>query len=308
MTRIVVIGSLNMDLVAVVPRVPNVGETLLGTEYFTAHGGKGANKAYAAAKFGGDVAMLGRVGSDDYGTQMCANLKTVGCDVTGIKAIDGSSGVAMIFVAESGHNCIVVVPGANHRYLPPDLLLDDPRLSHAQFVMLQLETPIETVVAAAARARLHGAQVILDPAPAPPNLPPDLLRQVDLITPNESEAAQLIGLPPGDLTLDEAESIARKIQAMGAPTIIIKMGAKGCLLADGPQVTRIPAPQVRAIDTTAAGDIFNAALVVARSEGASILDACGFAVHAAALSVTRYGAQKSAPSRGELIRIGWTTE
>ena len=300
MTNIVVIGSLNVDLVALVPRVPHHGETLLGTRYFTAYGGKGANQAYAAAKLGGEVAMLGRVGSDEYGRQMCVNLQSVGCDVTGIKSVEGSSGVAMIFVAETGQNCIVVVPGANHRYLPSDLIGDDALLTHARFVMLQLEVPVETVLAAAGRARAHGAQVIFDPAPALPDLPPDLLKQIDLITPNESEAAQLIGLPPGDLTLDDAESIARKIQAMGTQSVIIKMGAQGCLLADGPMISRIPAPQVKAIDTTAAGDIFNATLAVARSEGATILNACEFAAHAAALSVTRYGAQESAPSRDEL--------
>jgi ribokinase len=305
MANIVVIGSLNMDLVALVPRVPHAGETLLGIEHFAAYGGKGANQAYAAAKLGEDVVMLGRVGADDYGKQMCANLKSVGCDVTGVKAVDGSSGIAMIFVAESGQNCIVVVPGANHRYLPSDLILDDAQLTRARYVMLQLETPIETVVAAARRAKLHGAEVILDPAPALPDLPADLLRQVDLLTPNESEAAQLIGRPPAALSLDDAESIAREIQAMGAPTVIIKMGAQGCLLADGPQVNRIPAPQVKAVDTTAAGDVFNAAMTVARSEGASILNACEIAVRAAALSVTRFGAQLSTPSRQEFNAVSF---
>ncbi len=308
MTRIVVIGSLNMDLVALVPRVPNLGETLLGTEYFTAHGGKGANQAYAAAKLGGDVAMLGRVGSDDYGKQMCANLQSVGCNVTGIKAVDGSSGVAMIFVAETGQNCIVVVPGANHRYLAFDLIRDDARLTHAQFVMLQLETPLETILAAAGRARRHGAQVILDPAPAQPDLPPQLLRQVDILTPNESEAAQLMGRAPSDLTLDDAESVARQLQAMGPGAIIIKMGSQGCLLADDSQTIRIPAPHVKAVDTTAAGDIFNGALIVARSEGASLRNACEFAVRAAALSVTRYGAQKSTPSPEEINPIDRKTK
>lgn len=299
MSDIVVMGSLNMDLVAVVPRVPNAGETLLGTTHFTAAGGKGANQAYAAAKLGGNVAMLGRVGSDEYGKQMCANLRAVSCDVTGIKVVEGSSGVAMILVAETGQNCIVVVPGANHLYQPSDVIFDDGRLAHARFVMFQLESPVQTVVAAAQRAKLHGAQVILDPAPAL-HLPDDLLRQADIITPNEIEAAQLIGRPPGDLSFEDAESIARQLQAKGARTVIIKMGSQGCLLTDGLQVTRVTAPHVKAIDTTAAGDVFNAALVVARSEGASLKNASEFAVRAAALSVTRYGAQKSTPSRDEL--------
>jgi ribokinase len=298
-THIVVIGSINMDLVTVVPRVPGAGETILGARYFTAHGGKGANQAYAVAKLGGNVAMLGRVGSDDYGRQMCANLQAVGCDVTGIRTVDGSSGIAMILVADSGQNCIVVVPGANHSYRPFDLFADDARLERAQFVMLQLETPVETVLEAARCAKRHGAQVILDPAPALPGLPAELFRHVDLLTPNEFEAAQLLDLPPGDLTTDEAASIARRLQALGPPTVVIKMGPQGCLLAEGPRVTHIAAPRVKAVDTTAAGDIFNAALTVARSEGAPLRHACEFAVRTAALSVTRFGAQPSVPSRLE---------
>jgi ribokinase len=300
MTAIVVIGSLNMDLVAVVPRLPGAGETLLGSKYFTAHGGKGANQAYAAAKLGGRVAMLGRVGSDEHGRQMRANLAAVGCDVAGVESVDGASGVAMICVAESGQNNIVVVPGANHRYLPDDLHRDEARLSEARFVLLQLETPIETVLAAAKLAKRHGAEVILDPAPALPNLPPDLFRQIDVLTPNESEASQLLGGYAGDLRMDEATTIARKLQSLGPRTVIIKMGPQGCLLAEGSRTTQIPAPQVKVVDTTAAGDIFNAALAVARAEGASLKNACEFAVRAAALSVTRFGAQPSVPGRAEV--------
>jgi ribokinase len=300
MTDIIVIGSLNMDLVAVLPRLPGPGETLLGTRYFTAQGGKGANQAYAAAKLGGSVAMLGRVGSDDHGRRLRASLESVGCNVTGVETIDGSSGVAMILVADSGQNCIVVVPGANHRYSPGDLLRDDARLAQARFVMLQLETPVETVLEAARRAKQHGAQVILDPAPALKNLPAELFERIDVLTPNESEAAHLLGRPAADLTTDEAISIARELQSLGPPAVIIKMGSQGCLLADGSQATQIAAPRVKVVDTTAAGDIFNAALAVARSQGASLNDACEFAVRAAALSVTRFGAQPSVPSRGEV--------
>ena len=299
MNRIVVIGSLNMDLVSLVPRVPAAGETLLGTKYFSAYGGKGANQAYAAAKLGGNVAMLGRVGSDDYGRQMRANLQAVGVEVAGIRSVEGSSGIAMILVTESGQNCIVVVPGANHSYRPTDLIADAAHLEQAQFVMLQLETPVDTVVEAARRAKQQGARVILDPAPALPNLPAELFKHVDLLTPNESEAAQLLGRSPGDLTPGDALSIAQQLQALGPPIVIIKMGAQGCLLADGLQITEIPAPRVKAVDTTAAGDIFNAALTVACSEGASLRNACEFAVRAAALSVTRFGAQPSVPSRLE---------
>src|SRR5580658_2695668 len=179
MSKIVVIGSLNMDLIAIAPRLPVPGETLIGSQYLSEPGGKGANQAYAAAKLGGDVAMLGRVGADDHGKRMRANLQAVGCNVDALQAIDGSSGVAMIFVAASGKNSIVVIPGANERYLPPDFEADAHALTGAQYVLLQLETPIQTVIAAAGEGRRRQAQVILDPAPAPRTLPPELLQSID---------------------------------------------------------------------------------------------------------------------------------
>jgi ribokinase len=300
MAQIVVVGSLNMDLVAVVSHVPAEGETLLGSKHFTAYGGKGANQAYAVAKLGGDVAMLGRVGSDAFGHQMCTNLQDVGCDVTGVRAIEGTSGIAMILVTESGQNSIVVVPGANHSYRPLELVADEPQLERAKFMMLQLETPVETVLLAARQAKRYGAQVILDPAPALPNLPAEIFRYVDILTPNEIEAAHLLRLPSHELGATEAAAMAGQLRALGPSTVVIKLGAKGCVLADETGVTHIPAAVVEAVDTTAAGDIFNAALVVARSEGASMREACEFAVRASAISVTRFGAQSSVPSRLEV--------
>jgi ribokinase len=301
MAKIVVIGSLNMDIVAVTPRLPLAGETILGIQYLNEPGGKGANQAYAASKLGGDVAMLGRVGTDDHGKQMRANLETMGCDVGGLQTIEGNSGVAVIFVAQSGQNSIVVVPGANQRYLPSDLQADAHSLTGAHFVLLQLETPMETVVAAAQVAKSLGARVILDPAPAPRRLPSELLRNVDIITPNETEAALLVGASVTTLSPEEARDIARQLQSSGPKIVIIKLGAQGCLLMEGEVVTAIPAPLVEAVDTTAAGDVFNAALAVACSEGASLLEACRFATCAAALSVTRLGAQRSMPSRAEVM-------
>lgn len=300
MAKIVVIGSLNMDVVAIAPRLPIAGETLIGSRYLNEPGGKGANQAYAAAKLGGDVAMLGRVGSDDHGKRMRANLETVSCNVAELRAIEGNSGVAVIFVAESGQNSIVVVPGANHRYLPSDFRAEAHSLAGAHFVLLQLEIPMETVVAAAQAAKSFGARVILDPAPAPAFLPSELLRNVDILTPNETEAVRLVGASVRDLSPNEARDIARLLQNSGPKNVIIKLGAQGCLLAESDAVTVIPAPSVEAVDTTAAGDVFNAALAVACSEGATLTDACRFAVHAAALSVTRFGAQRSVPSRVEL--------
>jgi ribokinase len=301
MARIVVVGSLNMDLVAVAPRIPVAGETISGSNFFTLPGGKGANQAYAAAKLGGETAMLGRVGEDDFGRAMRANLAGVACDVTGVRTVAGPSGVALIFVAESGANCIVVAPGANHKFAPEDISADANLFAGCQVTLLQLETPIETVTAAALHAKKRGARVILDPAPAPVEaLPEDLLKAVDILTPNESEAAMLVGLAPGPLTAEQAGAIARTLQAKGTKTVIVKLGEQGCLLTDGEEQQLIHAPQVKVLDTTAAGDVFNAALAVALSEGLDLTAACRFAVKAGAVSVTRLGAQSSAPSRTEI--------
>lgn len=301
MAKIVVVGSLNMDIVAVASRLPLAGETIAGIQYINEPGGKGANQAYAAAKLGGDVAMLGRVGTDDHGKHMRANLEAVGCDVGALQTIDGNSGVAVIFVAQSGQNSIVVVPGANQRYLPSAFQADARSLVGARVVLLQLETPMETVIAAAHEAKSLGASVILDPAPAPTHLPLELLRNVDILTPNETEAAQLVGAPVTTLSLAQARDIGRQLQSLGPKIVIMKLGAQGCLLVDRDSVTTIPAPVVQPVDTTAAGDVFNGALAVAYSEGASLADACRFATRAAALSVTRLGAQRSMPARSEVM-------
>lgn len=303
MSSIVVVGSLNMDLVAVAPHLPLAGETLIGSKYWDAPGGKGGNQAYGAAKLGADVSMLGRVGSDNYGTRMRANLESVGCDTRGLKTLEGSSGVALISVAETGQNSIIVVSGANDRYTPADVRADRQLIEGAKLVLLQLENPYDTVTAAAQLGREVGARVILDPAPAPAVLPKDLLQAIDVITPNETEAARLAGSPAGSLSLDEAQAIARTLQSMGPKTVIMKLGAQGCLLLEGTVATAVTAPTVNAVDTTAAGDEFNGAFAVAVSEGASLVEACRFAARAAALSVTRLGSQASMPSRQELDRF-----
>lgn len=300
MAKIVVIGSLNMDIIAVAPRLPIAGETLTGLQYLNEPGGKGANQAYAVARLGGDVAMLGRVGADDHGIRMLANLKAVGCDVEEVRAIEWNSGVAVIFVARTGENSIVVVPGANEHYLPNHIKSDAHNLVGARYVLLQLETPIETVAAAAQEASRQGARVVLDPAPALPSFPREVLHFVDILTPNEAEATQLVGRPPAALAVEEARAVSRQLRAMGARSVIIKLGAQGCLLAEGEAETLVPGPRVNVVDTTGAGDVFNAALAVSGSEGASLVEACQFAVRAAALSVTRLGAQRSVPSRAEV--------
>jgi len=299
--KIVVIGSLNMDVVAVAPRIPVTGETILGQKYFTEPGGKGANQAYAIARLGGDVSMLGRVGDDDFGRAMIKNLADSGCDVSDLKSVPGASGVALIFVSETGQNSIIVVPGANKSYLAQDVRADAASLDGAGLVLLQLENPLETVLEAARQARRHGARVILDPAPAPAlPLPEEMFGMVDVVTPNETEAAILAGLPRSRLNPEEAKTVARKLQAMGAATVIMKLGDQGCLLVESGKATLIPAPKVNAIDTTAAGDVYNAGLAVGLAEGNSMVDACRFAVYASALSVTRLGTQIAVPSRAEV--------
>jgi ribokinase len=200
LAKIVVVGSLNMDLVAIAPRIPVVGETIIGDTYFTEPGGKGANQAYAAAKLGGDVAMLGRIGDDDFGQAMRKNLEEVRCDVSGIRSEAGASGVALIFVSAAGQNSIIVVPGANTKFTPEHIAQDGNHLTGSKVVLLQLENPTPTVLAAAVAARKAGARVILDPAPAPDTpLPAELIRGVDILTPNETEGAILAGLSPGRL-------------------------------------------------------------------------------------------------------------
>ena len=301
MARIVVIGSLNMDVVAVAPRIPVTGETIIGHKYFTEPGGKGANQAYAAAKLGGTVAMLGRIGDDEFGQSMRGNLAQAGCDVSGLRAVPGVSGVALIFVASTGQNSIIVVPGANHQFLARDIEAEGASLVDAGIVLLQLENPTETVVAAARQAKSRNARVVLDPAPAPRTpLPRELFSLVDILTPNETEAAILADLPPSRLSPEEAKAVAGKLQSLGATTVVMKLGDQGCLLAEPNRHTFISAPEVDAVDTTAAGDVFNAGLAVALGEGLELADACRFAVLASALSVTRLGTQIAVPSRAEV--------
>ncbi|SRR5579875_104881 len=301
MGKIVVIGSLNMDVVAIAPRIPVVGETIIGSQFFTEPGGKGANQAYAAAKLGGRVSMIGRVGDDEFGRAMRKNLIEAGCETGSLVTIPGTSGVALIFVAENGHNSIIVVPGVNNELRPCDVELETAQLSETDIVLLQLENPLETVLTGARAARNRGARVILDPAPAPATpLPEELFSFVEILTPNETEAAILAGLSPGRITQERAAFIAEDLHQMGAKSVIIKLGEQGCLLLENGRTNLVRAPEVNAVDTTAAGDVFNGALAVALSEGAELLEACRFAVNAAALSVTRIGTQIAIPSRHEV--------
>jgi ribokinase len=295
---IAVVGSLNMDFVVGVSRLPKPGETRPGHGFRTIPGGKGANQACAAGRLGGRCAMIGRVGEDVFGVQLATGLRADGVDVSGVAVTPGEpTGVALIFVEDGGQNVIVIAAGANGRLATEDLGF----LAQSKdgLLLLQLESPPATVEAAAARGRALGMTTILDPAPARP-LPPALLAHIDILTPNESEARVLLGQPPGDVTEAEAPAIAAALRRLGPRTAIVKMGGKGAWLDDGCGSRHIPGFAVKAVDTTAAGDTFNGALAVALAEGRPLAEAMRFANAAAAISVTRPGAQASIPSRADV--------
>ena len=296
---IVVVGSLNMDFVARVERLPLPGETVLGGGFRTIPGGKGANQACAAGRLGGRVRMVGRVGDDVFGEQLRDSLRTAGVDVQAVRSTDATpSGVALIFVAAHGENQIVVAAGANGALTAVDVetLLGE---SGGGYLLLQLETPIETVAAAAAIGRGLGMTVILDPAPARA-LPAALLSCVDILTPNETEALVLLGRREVTVSLDQAPDVARALRDLGVGTVILKLGEHGAFLSSASAHQHFAAPRVDAVDATAAGDTFNGALAVALAEGKSVGEAIGFANAAASLSVTRFGAQASIPTRAEV--------
>ena len=292
-----------MDFVVAVERLPVAGETVLGRDFRMVPGGKGANQACASGKLGGTTIttrMVGRVGQDVFGDRLKGSLEAAGVEVSGVQATHGdSTGVGLICVERSGQNAIVVASGANRALIPPDVQASRHVFAGARFVLLQLESPLETVSAALRLARLEGAETILDPAPAQP-LPPELLANVDILTPNEAEALMLLGLPPGCVSLEEAAGLARSLRGLGPNRVVLKLGQQGCFYWDGENEIDSPGFPVGACDTTAAGDVFNAALAVALAEGHFIEYALRFANAAAAISVTRFGAQASVPERAEV--------
>jgi ribokinase len=292
---ITVLGSLNMDLVALCDRAPRLGETVAGREFRTVCGGKGANQAIAAARAGGRVAMIGAVGQDGFGQELVANLERDGVDTTRVRRVAGASGTAHIVVDGQGQNAIVVVPGANGTLL--ELTAEDRALiRQSAYLVLQLEVPLPVVTMAAREARAAGVQVVLTPAPARP-LPPELLSCVDWLVPNQHEAAALTGLA-------EIDAAAGALLGM-VGNLVVTLGDEGCLyLAPGREPLRVPAPRVQAVDTTGAGDTFTGALVVALAEGKDAATALQWACRAAAISVTRLGASTSMPSRAEIDAFG----
>jgi ribokinase len=295
--KIVVVGSSNTDMILKLDRIPKPGETILGGEFITAAGGKGANQAVAAAEAGGAVTLVARVGQDMFGEQAVAGFTEHGINVDYVQFDKAPSGVALIFVAEDGENSIGVGSGANAKLSPADVHLARPAFAAADVIVMQLETPLETIEAAADQAEGTGALVILNPAPAQP-LPKKLLQKISVLTPNETEAELLTGIKVTDD--DSCRRAAEILLDRGVKTVVITLGARGAFVATAESSQLVPGFEVKPVDTTAAGDTFNGALAVALAEGLSLVEAVRFANAAAAISVTRMGAQPSAPSRKEI--------
>jgi len=299
--HITVVGSLNMDLVARAPRIPQPGETIIGGDFHTVPGGKGANQAVAAVRLGAQVSMVGRVGRDAFAESLLNNLAAAGVDhAFVIHDPEAATGVALIVVDDAGQNSIVVASGANMRLSPADVDGAEAAIAGADVLLLQLESPLETVTRAAKVAHAHRVTVILNPAPAR-SLPDALLALVDVLIPNESETALLTGLPVRDPA--EAEAAAAALRELGVGTVILTLGERGALLAREDRAEYFPAFEVTPVDTTASGDAFVGGFAVALAEGRSLAEAVQWGNGAGALATTRLGAQPSLPTRQELERL-----
>ena len=293
--KIVIVGSSNTDMVVRTEHLPLRGETVLGEKFIMTAGGKGANQAVAAARLGAEVTLVARLGRDVFGERSLAGYQAEGINTAYIVRDDEEvSGVALIVVDKNAENIIAVAPGANGRLSPADVAAAEPAIEAADCVVLQLEIPLEAVRAAIELAQRHEVRVILNPAPAK-ELSNDLLRRVDVLTPNENEAAKLAG---GDL--DPARDALTMVAARGLSSIIMTCGARGCEVLVDTERGHVPGFHVEAVDTTGAGDCFNGALAVALARGLKMIDAVRYANAAAALAVTRFGAQTSMPTDEEV--------
>lgn len=300
--RISVVGSLNMDLVIRAPRIPKPGETIIGGEFQTIPGGKGANQAMAAARLGAQVTMIGRVGVDPFADALLANLISAGIDTGFIERDEhAASGVALIVVDDDGENSIVVASGANMQMTLEDVEAAAGVITNSDVLLLQLEVPLPVVGWAAQMAHSHGVPVILNPAPAQ-KLPADLLKHVDVVVPNESEAAILTGLPVENRS--GVELAGNKLLEAGARAVIITLGKQGALLIDEDRGSRTIDPfLIQAVDTTAAGDAFMAGFAVQYAAGKSLVEAARWGNAAGALAALRFGAQTSLPTEAEVLKL-----
>jgi len=301
MTRphVCVVGAANIDLISYVPRLPEMGETLHGTEFRMGYGGKGANQAVMAAKLGADVTMVTKLGKDVFGDGTLENFRTMGIDTRFVTVTEeASSGVAPIFVDPSGNNAIVIVTGAND--LITEAEIEDARAAMAAsgVVVCQLEVPVETTRLALRAARAEGVTTVLNPAPARSDLPDELLALSDVFCPNQSEAALLTGRRVD--TVDEAAAVAEVLRARGPGAVVITLGEAGCLVADGDGVEHVEGVAVDAVDSTGAGDAFVGALAYFLARGDALRDGARWANRVAALSVLGQGTQTSFPDRADL--------
>jgi ribokinase len=296
MNKVINVGSLNMDIVVEVKKIPIAGETVLASSMEKFHGGKGANQAVATARFGAETHMIGSVGNDEHGKMLLENLKSNGVNIAGVKTLDGeNSGTAFITVDQNGENFIMVVSGANMKLDRKDIDENRELFCRNDVVLLQLEVPQDTVKYAIETGKEKGCKIILNPAPAV-KLDRDILSKVDIITPNESELDILTG------GIKESDMIkkAEKLLESGVQNVVCTLGEKGVLLVNKDGNKQFPAYRVHAIDTTGAGDCFSGVLAAALSGGRSIEDAIKYAVKASSISVTRKGAQVSMPYRNEV--------
>jgi ribokinase len=299
MSNIVIVGSLNMDLIVRTPRLPAPGETVLGQSFTTAPGGKGANQAVAAVRLGGPVKLLGRVGADEFGKSLRAGLNAVGVDTQSVtEDTEAATGVALITVDEQGQNTVIVAPGANARVARSDVDAAVSVLRHARVLVAQLEIPLDTVTHAIQRARNWNVMTILNPAPAQ-TLARELLTFVDVLIPNEAEAAQLTGIAVTDPS--SAQEAANALKQMGARRVIVTLGSQGAVWVDeNGAAQHLPAFPVKATDATASGDAFVGALAAALAREKDWVTALREATAAGALATTKPGAQPSLPTRAEL--------
>src|ERR1700744_1594408 len=298
--RLLVVGSINLDLVASSRRIPLPGETVSGNTFNKFPGGKGANQAVAAGKLGAPVSMIGRIGNDAFGTQLRASLESAGVDTKAVEVAPTSSGIALITTAEDGQNAIVVVPGANGELSPRELEKHLALIREAGIILAQLEIPLETIELLATIARRENVPLMLDPAPARA-LPASLLASVEWLTPNETETLTLLQRTTTELNSDHVEEAAQQLLKQGCRNVLLKLGERGCYVALGSgERTLVPAYRVKAVDTTAAGDAFNGAFATALLRGNDAVASVKYAAAVAAVSVTRHGAQPSMPTPDEV--------